>query len=104
MLEEQTELWVESVWNSMSERFRNKVAAAVDTGLMIMTDEGKEPPSVMKGLTGDLLEEAKFLCGEDGVLEEIPLGKHALESPSKEQGNFRIGDELHAYVLVRVLL
>lgn len=105
MLEEETEIWVESVWESMSEQLRKKVVVAVDTGLMNAQEPDVLPESIMKAVSGNLLDEARTYAGADGALEEIPLGKHDIRSVEGEGfGNFKVGDALSNYVLVRVLL
>jgi hypothetical protein len=105
MLQEETELWVESVWESMSEQLRKKVVVAVDTGLINAQEPDIMPESIIKAVSGNLLDEARQHAGEDGILEEIPLGKHDIRSVEGEGfANFRVGDDLNSYVLVRVLL
>jgi hypothetical protein len=105
MLQEETELWIESVWETMSEQLRKKVVVAVDTGLMNAQEPDVLPESVIKAVTGNLLDEARTYSGDGGALEEIPLGKHDIRSVEGEGfGNFKVGDALSSYVLVRVLL
>lgn len=105
MLQEDTELWVESVWESMSEQLRKKVVVAVDTGLMNAEQPDILPEPVIKAVSGNLLDEARTYAGSDGALEELPLGKHDIRSVGGEGfGNFKVSEALSSYVLVRVLL
>lgn len=105
MLKEDTEIWVESVWDSMSEPLRKKVVVAVDTGLIQAQEPDVIPESIIKALSGGLLDEARTFAGEDGALEEIPLGKHDIRGAGGESfANFRVASALSSYVLVRVLL
>lgn len=105
MLAEETEIWVESVWESMSEQLRKKVVVAVDTGLMHAKEIDELPDSVIRALSGDLLDEARKFSWANGVLKEIPLGKHDIRSDgSNGLANFRVTSPLSNYVLIRVLL
>lgn len=104
MLEQETELWVEAVWDSMSETLRKRVVAAVDTGLMNAEEPNHLPDAVVTGLTGGTLDEAERLSGERGVLREVPLGRHDSRSGVDECRTFAVSRELRTYVLVRVLL
>lgn len=105
MLEEKTELWVESVWDSMSEPLRKKVVVAVDTGLIQAREPDTFPESTIKALSGELLHEARAYAGENGALKEIPLGKHDIRADEGDGiANFKVASALSSYVLVRVLL
>jgi hypothetical protein len=104
MLEEETEMWVESVWESMSEQLRRLVVAAVDTGLMDARKPDDIPEAVLHSPSGAVLDEADDLSREDGVFEEIMLGKHDIRSGDSSGRSFRLKDPLRTYVLVRVLL
>lgn len=105
MLQEDTEIWIESVWESMSEKLRKKVVVAVDTGLIQAQEPDVLPESIIKALSGNLLDEARQYSGEGGALEEIPLGRHDIRSVEGEgYANFKVASALNSYVLVRVLL
>ena len=104
MLEEETELWMESVWASMSDQLRNKVVAAVDSGLAATDDPEQGSDAVIRGLSGAPLVEARDLADDPGVFAEVPFGKHDIRIAEGEHGNFRVKEDLKAFVLVRVLL
>lgn len=99
MLDYDTEMLMQSFWDDMSEKLQRAVIAAVDNGMMELESENGVPEALVAGLHDDAFQEAKLLCGEDGILEPV-----ALERDGYDPRVFKVGDEFTTFVMVRVLL
>jgi hypothetical protein len=122
MLDETTEIRLETIWREMSEDLQKAAISAVDTSLMSDRFPGEQTGAILARVDEDLTAEIGRIIssgegGSEAAFTPVVFGKHSadstlgkhderiddLESNGYTQG-FRISNPMREYIIQRILL